>query len=127
MQGVNAGEKTGDAMDALRCMGLWAAMLTALATGRAAHAETLLFGRVYDMPGNQLVVAVSTELVDVTVDRSTPVTINGDPANIAELEPGDDVRVTVSRDSERQSVAVEIVARRRIATDPLTLLISGVD
>jgi hypothetical protein len=112
-------------MTAFNGFGVAAVVVTTLAMARPAAADTMLLGSIYDVPPGQVVLAVSTEIVSVAVDRMTPVTINGEPANVADLKPGDRVRVMISRDLERTPIAIEIAAMRRIAVDPLMLLESG--
>jgi hypothetical protein len=90
-----------------------AVSVAVLSVGSASsRAETITLGSVQDMPAGHIVVTVSTELVMFEVARETTVTLNGQPANAADLRPGDHVRISTHKGVERFPVALSIVAVR---------------
>lgn len=83
----------------------------------AAPAGTMYIGELHDASAVEVVVHVGTELATFTVTTQTSVTLDGKPAKLTDLQPGDQVSVTAGHGDGRFRSALDVAARRHVVKD----------
>lgn len=78
---------------------------------------TMYIGELHDASAVEVVVHVGTELATFTVTTETSVTLDGKPAELTELQPGDQVSVTAGHGEGRFRSALNVAARRHVVQD----------
>ena len=89
----------------------------AVAANAAAPVGTMFIGKLHDASAVEVVVHVGTELATFTMTTQTSVTLDGKPAQVTDLQPGDQVSVTAGPGDGRFRSALDVAARRHVIRD----------